>query len=106
MKVKHILTIGALLAIPALSQADMLGLRAENRVQGGEYNARIKGSGNVANAASINMTGSKADAVVNRVRATGAVSASANGNNNTVNSGSVQMRHSVAGQVSNNVKVD
>jgi predicted nucleotidyltransferase len=106
MKIVRILTIAALLAAPAISHADLLGLRAENRIQGGEYKAQTKGNNNVANAASINMTGSKAREVTNRVRATGTVSASATGNHNMVNSASVMMQNSQAGKVTNTVKVN
>lgn len=101
-----LLLLSVVLLSPALGHADMLGLRTENRVQGGEYQAQTKGNNNVANAGSISMSGSSAGVVNNQVRATGKVSAVAEGNDNTVNSGSVHLHNSAASQVSNRVEVD
>ena len=107
MKKIQIITMVAFLVTPMISQADLLGIRAENRVQGGEHSAQAKGgNNNIANAASVNITGSKAREVNNSVRATGSISASANGNDNTVNSASILMQKAQADKVSNTVKVD
>ena len=53
MKTLSLITVAALLLTPAAGHADLLGIRAANRVEGGDYTARTKGRGNVANAASI-----------------------------------------------------
>ena len=106
MKTLSIVTVAALLFTPIAGQADLLGIRAANRVEGGDYTARTKGSNNVANAASIRINGGGAGEVSNRVEAGGTVSASATGDNNMVNSASVMLEHSSAEKVSNRVQVD
>ena len=101
-----LLLLTVLLISPHVVQADILGLRTENQVQGGEYQAQTKGHNNVDNAGSISLSGSSAAVVSNQVRATGKIAAMAEGNDNTVNSGSIQLHNTSASQVSNRVDVD
>lgn len=101
-----LLLLTVFLIAPEGGRADMLGLRTENRVQGGEYQAQTKGNNNVANAGSISLSGSSAGEVSNQVRATGKIAAVAEGNDNTVNSGSIHLHNTTASQVRNRVEVD
>ena len=100
MKTLSLITVAALLLTPVAGQADLLGIRAANRVEGGDYTARTKGSGNVANAASIRINGSNAGEVSNRVEAGGSVYGPNSGEKHTVDSARVMLEDSSAKKVS------
>ncbi len=75
MKILSMVTVGTLLCAPMAFGADLLGIRLENRVQGGEHTALTQGNNNSANAASVRIDNSSVRSLSNRVQATGKVSA-------------------------------